>query len=857
MEKKGKHHGKHRRRSGNSRPHWLFMGALAASTALGGRATAYAYMPAHHDGPLLPVRRIDAPLDSKDAALAALLDAIWSEKLTPADMVGGDRPARPGDATPNQDLTVRRFDIAPGPLGAALVVYEEMTGLRVEIPREAIRGLSSPGVSGLFTAEQALRELLAETGVTYRFSGARTVTLELQMLSETVDVTARPNPSSPKYTEPLRDIPQTLSVVPRTVMEEQGATTLREVLRNVTGISIQAGEGGGGLPGDNLAIRGFAARSDIYVDGVRDFGAYSRDTFNIEQVEVAKGPASIYGGRGSTGGSLNLSSKTPHLITAHDVTFGAGSDSFGRATVDVNQPIEALEGAALRLNAMWSQGDTPGRDAVENQRWGLAPSLAFGLGTPTRVTLSYSHLAQGNVPDYGIPWVPNTNVPLAEHADQPAPVDFENFYGLKDRDYEETVTGIATAAVEHDLTASTTLRSLVRHGESTRDSIITAPRFAAADSTLITRQLQSRDLEDSILAWQTDLRSTVRTGSIEHELVTGVEAARETSENFSRTGPAAPPTDLFNPNPDDPYLGPITRTGARTEATADTAAVYAADTIKLNEQWQINAGLRWDRFDMNYESVAVDGVVIELEREDDPLSWRTGVVYKPRPNGSVYAAYGTSFNLSAEGNTGLSLSTSTVDLAPEESRGFEVGTKWDLLDARLSLSSAVFRTEKTNARTPGINPGDPATVLDGVQRVSGFEVGVTGSITRDWNAFFGYTYMDSEILESNNAAEVGHELGNTPEHSMSLWTTYRIGTSFELGGGAQLVGDRFNGNSGARIAPSYWLFDAMASYDLSERLTLRLNATNLADEKYIDRVGGGHFIPGTGRSVALTTAVKL
>lgn len=853
MQKKGKHQGRHQRRSGNSRPHWLFMGALAASTALCGRATAYAYMTPQQQGPLLPVRRIDVPLDSKEAALAALLDAIWSEKLTPADTVGDDWPGR---QAPSQDLAVRRFDIAAGPLGEALAAFEETTGLQVEIPHEAIRSLTSPGASGLFTAEQALRELLADTGVTYSFAGARTVRLELQTLTETMDVTAHPNPSSPKYTEPLRDIPQTLTVVPQTVFEEQGATTLREVLRNVTGISIQAGEGGGGLPGDNLAIRGFAARSDIYMDGVRDFGAYSRDTFNIEQVEVAKGPASIYGGRGSTGGSLNLSSKTPHLITAHNVTFGAGTDDFGRATVDLNQPIETMEGASLRLNAMWSQGDTPGRDAVENERWGVAPSLAFGLGTPTRVTLSYSHLAQDNIPDYGLPWVPNTNLPLSEYADQPAPVDFGNFYGLKDRDYEETVTGIATAQVEHDLTEATTLRSLVRHGQSTRDSIITAPRFLTTDSTVINRQLQSRDLEDTILAWQTDLRSTVHTGALEHELVTGVEVARETSENFARTGPTAPTTDLFHPNPDDPYLGPITRTGARTEAIADTAAVYVADTVKLNEQWQVNAGLRYDRFDMGYESVAIDGVATEMDREDDPLSWRAGVVYKPRVNGSIYAAYGTSYNLSAEGNTGLSLTTATINLAPEESRGFELGTKWDLLDNRLSLSTAVFRTDKTNARTPGINPGDPATVLDGVQRVSGFEVGVTGSITRAWSAFFGYTYMDSEILESNNAAEVGHEFGNTPDHSLSLWTTYRIGTAFEIGGGTQYVGDRFNGNSSARIAPGYWLFDAMASYDVTERLTLRLNATNLADEKYIDRVGGGHFIPGAGRSVALTTAVK-
>ena len=855
MQGRGKKHGKDRRQ-GPSRPNWLFMGALVTSTALGGRATAQADIQ-RHEGEFLQhrrIERIEALLGSRNTAPATLFDALWSERLTAADTVdtAGDAPRR---SLPVQDAAVHRFDIAPGPLGAALAAFTATTGVEVEITQEAVRGLESPGAAGDLTTEQALRELLAGTGVTYRFSGSRTVEVEIQTLAEVVDVTAPSLPASPKYTEPLRDTPQTLTVIPQRVMQEQGATTLREVLRNVTGISIQAGEGGGGLPGDNLAIRGFAARNDIYVDGVRDFGAYSRDTFNVEQVEVAKGPSSLYGGRGSTGGSLNLSTKTPHLSTIRDATFGTGTDDFGRATLDFNQPL-ALEGSALRLNAMWNQGDTPGRDAVENERWGIAPSLAFGLGTPTRLTLSYSHLEQDNVPDYGIPWVPNTNVPLAGHADQPAPVDFDNFYGLTDRDYEETVTGIATAAVEHDLSDSLSLRSLVRYGQSDRDSIITAPRFATTDSTVLNRQLQSRDMADGILAWQTDLRATLHTGAVEHELVTGVELARETSENFSRTGPAAPTTDLFNPNPGDPYTGPITRTGARTEGTADTAALYAADTIKLNERWQINAGVRWDRFDMGYESVAVDGAVTELEREDDPLSWRAGVVYKPLPNGSVYAAYATSFNVAAEGNTGLSLTAATIALAPEESRGFEVGTKWDLLGSRLSVNSAVFRTEKTNARTPGINPGDPATVLDGVQRVDGFELGLTGSITPAWYAFFGYTYMDSEILESNNAAEVGHEFGNTPDHSLSLWTTYRFRAGFELGGGTRYVGDRFNGNTGARVAPGYWLYDAMASYDLTERLTLRLNATNLADEDYIDRVGGGHFIPGAGRSVALTTAVK-
>ena len=807
------------------RPRWLFLGALAASASMTGRLVPNAFA---------------QELDHAKPALAALMDESWVGRLAPAQTSG---------------MPALRFDIPAGPLGAALDAFESASGLRVEMEDEALRELESPGVTGLLTADQALARLLEGTGVDFQLTGARTVRLGLR-LSETLDVLAQPSPSSPKYLEPLRDIPQTITVIPQALIEEQGATTLRDVLRNVTGISIQAGEGGGGLPGDNLTIRGFAARNDIFVDGVRDFGAYTRDAFNIEQVEVAKGPASLYGGRGSTGGSLNLSSKTPHLAASRFATFGVGNEELSRATLDLNQPIEGIDGAAFRANLMWTQGDTPGRDAVGGERWGVAPSVAFGLGTPARVTLSYSHLDQDHVPDYGLPWVPPTNVPLAEHADQPAPVDFDNFSGLTDRDYEKTVTRLATAEVERDLGDSVTLRSLARYGRSERDSIITAPRFASNDSTVLNRQLQSRDLEDTIAILQNDLAATFETGGAGHALVAGVEVARETSENFLRTGPAAPQADLFNPDPEQPYLGPITRTGARTEGTADTGAVYVSDTVKLGERWQLTGGLRWDRFDMAFDSVDAAGVTTPFERTDEVVSWRAGAVYKPRPEGSLYLGAGTSFNPSAEAATGLSLSASTVVLEPEESRGYEIGTKWDLLGSRLGLSAAAFRTEKTNARTPGILPGDPPTVLQGEQRVDGVELGVSGALGRRWQAFLGYTWMDSEVLESNNPAEVGQELANTPEHSASLWTTYRLRSDLEVGGGAQYVGERFNNNTGTRVAPDYLLFDAMAAYDLNERLTLRLNVSNLTDEQYIDRVGGGHFIPGAGRSVALTTALK-
>ena len=759
------------------------------------------------------------------------------------------------DAAQVQDAQPVRFAIQPAPLADVLAAFEQLTQVKVILTDNAIAGIQSPGVVGTFTVRQALQELLAGTSVAFTFTARNAVTLDLRAPGEFISVTGEgPAMTSRKFTEPLRDIPQTITVVPASVIEAQGATTLRDVLRNVTGISIQAGEGG--VPaGDNLSIRGFSARTDFFIDGVRDVGGYSRDPFNVEQVEVVKGPSSSIAGRGSTGGVINMATKSPHLGATRHVSLGVGSSDYKRGTLDVNQPIAGIDGAAFRLNAMWNDADTPGRDAVTNQRWGLAPSLAFGIGTRTRMTADYAHLNQDNVPDYGIPWVPNTNVPLRAYADQAPPVDFSNFYGLTSRDYEDTRTNVATGRVEHDFSAALSLRSIVRAGRTNRDSLITAPRFESNNSTVIRRtDWKSRDQSDGIVASQTDLTSRFRTGSVGHALVTGVEIARETFENWNRLeqGGTQPSTDVFNPDFATPYASRLVRDGAVNDATARSAAVFAFDTLQLAPQFELTGGVRWDRFSLDYRTVNAAGQESTLERSDDMVSWRGGAVYKPRPSGSVYLGLGTSLNPSTEG---LSLSASTVALDPEKSRSVEAGTKWDVLGGRVGFNAAVFNTTKTNARTPGINPGDPPTVLQGEHTVSGIETGINGNVTDRWQVFGGYTFMDSEITSSNNAAEVGKEFGNTPAQSLSLWTTYRLPRGVDVGGGAQYVGDRFNSNTGTRTAPAYWVVDAMAAYRVTEQLTLRVNGLNIANERYIDRITGGHFVPGPGRSVMVTADV--
>jgi catecholate siderophore receptor len=668
----------------------------------------------------------------------------------------------------------------------------------------------------------------------------------------TVDVTTTKSNvvlTSPKYTEPLRDTPQTITVIPESVIKAQGATTLRDVLKNVTGISIQAGEGG--VPsGDNLSIRGFNARTDIFVDGIRDTGSYSRDPFNVEQIEVSKGPSSSFVGRGSTGGSVNMASKSPRRGRSGSFNLTGGSPSYQRGTFDYNAPIKNIKGAAFRLNGMFTNSNSPGRNAVETKRWGLAPSLGFGLGTGTSMVISYNHMDTKNLPDYGIPWVPATNIPLAAYANQAPPVDFNNFYGLKTRDFEKTFTRMGTTEIRHDLNGSMMLQSVLRYGKTKRDSVIASPRFLDNNSTIIRRELQSRDQNDTIATSQTNLTAVTKTGALHHTVVAGVEFTREGSQNFARTGPATPNTDLYHPDPDQPYAGPIARTGANTKAVSHTKAAYAGDTVKLGDHWQVSGSLRFDDFKLNYKTTAVGGAVTPFQRIDSMWSGRTAVVYKPQQAGSFYFGYGTSLNPSAEG---LSLTTATANLKPEKSRSYEAGTKWDLIANRVAVSAAWFRTEKVNARTPGINPGDPPTILDGQQNVDGVEFGFSGNITDRLQTITSYTYMKSRIVQSNNAAEAGREFGNTPRHSFNVWSNYQLPKGFDLGGGITYTGERFNGNTNtSRLAQGYWVADATAAYRVSEELTLRLNVNNLTNERYIDRVGGGHFVPGPGRMAMMS-----
>jgi catecholate siderophore receptor len=649
--------------------------------------------------------------------------------------------------------------------------------------------------------------------------------------------------SSPKLTEPLLDTPQSITVIPREVMDDRGATTLRDVLRTVPGITLSAGEGGG-PQGDNLKIRGFAANNDLFIDGMRDQGQYSRDNFNLEQVEVIKGASATASGRGSTGGAVNLVTKTAgkEAITAGSVT--VGTDRTKRLTADVNRSLTDYGvDAAVRLNVMGHASGVAGRDVVENNRWGFAPSVTFGLSGPTKLTLSYMHLVEDNTPDYGIPVLSGTSLPNVRR---------ENYYGFQALNAENTRTDIGTARLEHEFNDVVSVRDTLRASQTKRYANVSVPRNASTLTNTMTRTPTARDTTLKSLDNQTDVTFKFSTGGLKHSLVTGVELAAESYDNQPYSFTAAT-TSLSDPNPFALYSG--TRSpGAKSETKSSTVALYVMDTVKIGERWEIAGGLRYDRFHTDTKIAATaTAAALNPTRTDNLLSWRGAIVYKPVPNASVYVSASTAYNPSAEG---LALTAANGTTPPEKNLTYEVGAKWDVLGDALSLTGAVFRTEKTDARET--LPGGTVQVLNGLRRVDGFELGVAGHLSSKWQVFGGYTYQTSEIVKTFTAANKGNALASTPKHTVSLWSTYELPWNLKVGGGVQYVADRYWSDANLGKIPNYAVFDAMAAYALRPGVELQVNLYNLTDKFYIERVhaGGGHAVPGAGRTALFTTNVK-
>jgi catecholate siderophore receptor len=683
---------------------------------------------------------------------------------------------------------------------------------------------------------------------------------------EEVIVTGRSQqaPLPDKLTAPLLDTPKSVTVISSELMKARGATSLVDALRHVPGITFNAGEGGQPA-GDNLKIRGFDAGADVFVDGVRDAGSQSRDVFALEQVEVISGPGSAYSGRGAAGGSVNLVTKRPGTSDRLLAEVAGGTDHYMRGTVDMNYRF--ADRAALRLNLLRHEADVPGRDDVALSHRGIAPSLAFGLGKPTRVYADYYYFRTDDTPDYSIPYSRNAENTAA--AGPPVSVDRNNFYGLLNRDFQKTGANLGTIAVERDF-GRVTLRSITRYGRTFNDYIVTNPDDSRGNvaNGFVLRNTKSRNSETTTEANLTDLTGHAEIGATQHSFALGVEIGRERMHNrgysvetlfsgnanssfddsCSFPGAAGEAsryncTTLEQPNPHDPWTGSIEPSPNATVAETHTRSVYGFDTIGFNEHWLLNLGLRYDDYSTHQASGAIE-TPTRLANEASFLNHQVGVVFKPTPQASLYLSTGTSSNPSGNtlGDGTENLSESNANLEPERTRTYELGAKWLFKDGRLALDSSVFSTEKRNARV-AIEPGRGAAQQTiGRQQVNGFGVSLSGAVTDHMTLVASYTRLESEITDDGPVSDDdGNGFPNTPRNSASLWATYSVLPSLTLGAGATYVDKRYGNSANTVWVPSYITYDAMATWAAGDRTRVQINVQNLTNETYFTRPYATHY----------------
>ncbi len=760
------------------------------------------------------------------------------QALAYEEKVGGAGAGAAGGA--EASLPLKRFNIGAGPLDEAIAAYEKATGLTVKVvlPAGTLAGFKSQGVEGLYPEEEAMRLLLDGTGLNYRIEDATTLVVGVQA-KDSVSVTASVtnDVALTKFTEPLIETPQSVSVVPQFAMKDQAVSTLRDALRNVPGISLAAGEAG--AQGDNLTIRGFTARNDIFLDGIRDFGSYYRDSFNYEQVEALEGPAGIQFGRGSTGGVVNQESKVPAVKQFVNVQAQFGTDRTRRITADINEPaLDVMGGTAFRANVMGQEGGVAGRDYAELRRFGVAPSISIGLNTPTHATLSYVHLTESDTPDYGLPWLANGVAP--------GPIR-HYYYGFPDQNYLKTNDDIVTLKAEHEFSPNVNLHTIFRAANYPRQAMITEPQICsnapvsvpvggfvsslptlaydasktcpftpATDPSAITQvnrnQIQTKSVEGDL--WnQTEITARFKTLGVRHALVAGVEGGQEISNpirysytiNKVNTVPSA---TLLNPNAQQPFAG----TGYVTSVVhtkSESVGLYFVDTVKLGRFIDLSGGVRWDRFDTGYnlyQPVAppaggtVTAPIPPIRQVVAQPSYRAALVFKPSSHGSIYFDYGTSFNPSAES---LSLSVSSSLLPPEENETYEVGAKWSFLNERLLMEGALFRTEKDNAReTDPTNSNN--IVLAGNQLVKGVQFSVVGRLPEGMDVVAGYAYLDSSVIYSQLfPTSMGYPLANVPKQTFNLFVTHKLPWRLNAGLGGNYVASRTASSTVPFVPTSY------------------------------------------------------
>ena len=750
---------------------------------------------------------------------------------------------------------VRRFEIPELPLPQAIAAFQEQSGLRVDTAGwsgRAVTELRSSAVSGTYSAGEALRAMLAGTGITARFVDAATVVLrptrtgEAQPLAPVQIVAARRTVYAVQQTTtamrtatPLRDVPQSVSIITRDLMADAGMRSMGDVARFIPGITMGQGEGNRDQP----TIRGNNTTADFYVDGVRDDVQYFRDLYNLERVEAIMGSNAMIFGRGGGGGVLNRVTKEATWLPLHELTLQGGSWDARRATLDIGGGLS--QSVAGRVNGMVERSGLF-REGVSLERYGVNPTLTFAPGLRrTRVTLGYELFSDRRTADRGIP----------SFAGRPVAVDIATFFGDPDASWSDLRSHTGMATVTHDANEWLTLRNRTQVASYDKFYQNVYPGAVNATGDEVSISAYNNATRRLNLFNQTDVTLELNTGRVGHTMLVGAELGRQSTDNRRHTGYFDnTSTSILVPVSSPSISRPITfrqsASDADNEVTNTVASLYVQDQVAVSEHLQLVAGIRYERFDLEYHDNRGDST---LRRPDVMLSPRFGVIIKPMRMLSFYASHSVSY-LPSAGDQFASLTDVTKGLEPERFINDEIGAKWDVA-GRLSLGGAVYRLDRTNTRAP--HPTNPTvSVQTGRQRSSGWELSASGHVTSAWDIVATYANQRATITETTSSAAAGAKAPLVPRTSASLWNRVQLGSRVGLGLGLTHRSDMFTGFDNKVTLPGYTEVDAAVFVRLGRHLRAQANIDNVLDvDHYSTAHNNNNISPGTPRSfrISLTT----
>jgi len=653
-----------------------------------------------------------------------------------------------------------------------------------------------------------------------------------------------------KTPTPLRDTPQSITVVTQQLIRDQAMQNMADVVRYVPGVTMAQGEGNR----DNPVLRGNSSTSDMYVDGMRDDVQYLRDLYNIDRVEALKGPNAMIFGRGGSGGVINRVTKQADWKTVREVSAQFGSWNKRRVAADFGQAIS--DTAAFRVTGMFEDSESY-RDDYDARRWGVNPTLSLSVGENTAVTLGYEHFEDERVADRGQPSEPNAFNGRRIKID----ADPSTFFGDPARSDVTADVDAFTALVEHDFGASATLRNRTRIADYDKFYQNVFPGAVDPTRTQVNISAYNNATQRTNFFNQTDLIWSAITGSVRHTLLAGAELGHQENDNLRNTGffgaPGSTATSVLVPLDNPRYTGPIdwrqSATDARNHSVANVAALYVQDQLEFSPHWQAIVGLRFDHFGVDFTNKRLDegNPNRNLSSTDNLWSPRAGLVYKPIEPVSIYASYSIAFQPRA-GEQLASLSPTNQAFDPEKFTNYELGAKWDI-NPSLALTAAVYQLDRTNVVVPSATDPTVSVLVDG-QRAKGVEIGLAGALTQWWHVMGGYAWQDGEVLAG---ADKGRRLAQLPQNTFSLWNRFDVAENWGIGFGAQYRDDIFAALTNAVTAKSYTRYDAAVFFDANDHLSLQLNLENLFDKEYVVSANSdNNIMPGSPRAASVSLRYK-